>query len=861
MLGHFFILHFSHPISQPLSVDLFINFFIAYTINSIIAYAAMTYPIKNAMSVIFIVPDIIFVYSFSVFIKLYINFNGGSSMDFLRKHKNICSAVAALMVAVLVVYSYGSFRSYAAAPEVSTLPADIDIDVDYTADTVNFTYAGKSYSIDRKHNVNLIHYSYKSSSGRYTRDYNQPETFEQSFAGDLTYASYWFSPSEMRVYVLMTPSLISGFQIKSYISSSTYGTFVLKYKYDSSGLNNVHMISIDYSSGAAVYNVMSSPEAISYWDAKSGNTKTYDNVYACSNNILYFNYYWTGYLDDNYFIKASLEYKATGELNTSDYASNYHYIPNDLLCIFSNYEISGFYEPDTSKVNTPDYYFNYQYIFYKEGYGYIFVDSAKRCKMVGFPNGVTNPRFYFDAEGNNYVYTSVDGITWILKSAYDTMYNSYFEVSCGYAFTDYTLVYTNDKTFGGDPLVTPSYGEISDVIGDLSAITNNYHDTINNTSVSLVDSPESNTSLWDYFASLEGGLLAALEDYTGFPIFSTLSSYMHSSDISDESVLLTKLLDNFTSDVSWYYDSSDSTLHTYTSLYGYVHHMYESIVDNGIYIESFMKVSHADLKSIFTNITLTNQYLKRISDNLDSLSIPAAAPDYSSQFDNLSAALDKLHNDLIYEEGVTKLPNVPQYLVYIYGVTKDIRTRLDSIVLAVSNDFTKPYSMGSYTTMIYNKLSDVYKQLSVDTDSIVTAVSDMQTAVTDKLDSVIAKIPSSSGGSGSFDDSNMVGSIVSLKADISDNFTTLIKLLKNDTDGIEGIADLTSFITTYVVSMGNAAYFTSLLEFADGVKNNVALINETMVAMVSDSGIFAPIFTLGAGFAVFSGLIRKERMD
>lgn len=747
-------------------------------------------------------------------------------MDFLRTHRKICSALAAFMVAVLVVYSYGSFRSYAAAPEVSTLPADIDIDVNYTADSVNFAYAGKSYSIDRKHNVNLIHYS------GYRRDYNQPETFECSFAGDLCSASYWFSPSEMRVYVLMTPSLVSGFQIKSYISSSTYGTFVLKNKYDSSGLNNVHMISIDYSSGAAVYNVMSSPEAISYWDAKSDNTKTYDNVYACSNNILYFNYYWTGYLDDNYFMKASLEYKATGELNTSDYASNYHYIPNDLLCIFSNYAISGFYEPDTSKVNTPDYYFNYQYIFYKEGYGYIFVDSAKRCKMVGFPNGVTNPRFYFDGEGNNYVYTSVDGITWILKSTYNTMYNKYFEVSCNYEFTDYTLVYTNDKNFGGDPLVTPSYGEISDVIGDLSAITNNYHDTINNTSVSLVDTPESNTSLWDYFASLEGGLLAALEDYSGFPIFSTLSSYMHSSDISDESVLLTKLLDNFTSDVSWYYDSSDSTLHTYTSLYGYVHHMYESIVDNGIYIESFMKVSHADLKSVFDNITLSNQYLKRISGNFDSLSIPAAAPDYSSQFDKLSAALDRLHNDLIYEEGVTKLPNVPQYLVYVYSVTKDIRTKLDNINVQISDDIV------TFRKAVISRFDPVI----------------------DKLDSIIAKIPSSTGG-GSFDDSNMVGSIVSLKADISDNFTTLIKLLKNDTDGVENIADLTSFLTTYVVSMGNAAYFTTLLEFADGVKNNVVLINETMSSMVSDSGIYAPVFVLGAGFAVFSGLIRKERMN
>ncbi|MEF2586929.1 MAG: hypothetical protein U0M55_03505, partial [Butyrivibrio sp.] len=691
-------------------------------------------------------------------------------MDFLRKHRKICSAVAALMVAVLVVYSYGSFRSYAAAPEVSTLPADIDIDVDYTADTVNFTYAGKSYSIDRKHNVNLIHYSYRIGGTR-GRDYNQPETFECSFAGDLCYTSYWFSPSEMRIYVLMTPSLRKVSQVKSYLASSNYGTFLLvDARYSDTGSNSVFMTTIDYSSGSAVYNVMSSQEGISSWDANSSNTKNYDDVYACASNINYFNYYWTGYLYNNYLVKAGLDYKATGELDTSDYASNYHYIPNDLLCIFSNYEISGFYEPDTSKVNTPSYYFNYQYIFYKEGYGYIFVDSAKRCKEVGFPSGVTNPRFYFDGEGNNYVYTSVDGITWILKSTYSTMYNSQFGVSCGYDFTDYTLVYTNDKNFG-TPLVTPSYGEISDVIGDLSAITNNYHDTINNTSVSLVDTPESNTSLWDYFASLEGGLLAALEDYSGFPIFSTLSSYMHSSDISDESVLLTKLLDNFTSDVSWYYDSSDSTLHTYTSLYGYVHHMYESIVDNGIYIESFMKVSHADLKSVFDNITLSNQYLKRIFDNLDSLSIPAAAPDYSGNFNKLSSALDQLHNDLIYEEGVTKLPNVPQYLVYVYGVTKDIRTKLDNINVQISDDIV------TFRKAVISRFDPV----------------------TDKLDSIIAKIPSSSGG-GSFDDSNMVGSIVSLKADISDNFTTLIKLLKNDTDDITDFKDLSEFLTSYIVS-------------------------------------------------------------
>lgn len=71
-------------------------------------------------------------------------------MDFLRKHRKICSAVAALMVAVLVVYSYGSFRSYAAAPEVSTLPADnIGAEVNYYADSITLKYNGNTYVFNR----------------------------------------------------------------------------------------------------------------------------------------------------------------------------------------------------------------------------------------------------------------------------------------------------------------------------------------------------------------------------------------------------------------------------------------------------------------------------------------------------------------------------------------------------------------------------------------------------------------------------------------------------------------------------------------------------------------------------------------
>jgi len=112
-------------------------------------------------------------------------------MDFLRSHRKICSAVAALMVSVLVVYSYGSFRSYAASPEVSTLPVDIDIDVSYDSDTVTFTYNNETHSIERNTKyeyLNVLTTAYPTFLERTSNGYYVP-------------ASYWFSPSENRLYV------------------------------------------------------------------------------------------------------------------------------------------------------------------------------------------------------------------------------------------------------------------------------------------------------------------------------------------------------------------------------------------------------------------------------------------------------------------------------------------------------------------------------------------------------------------------------------------------------------------------------------------------------------------------------------
>lgn len=149
-------------------------------------------------------------------------------MDFLRKHRKICSAVAALMVAVLVVYSYGSFRSYAAAPEVSTLPADnIDAEVNYDADSITLNYNGNTYVFNRHmsfdelisdlksvdeldssllykvQHVNGSNYLYwyVSSNNRYKVDFESGCCLGNSLRG-VSPVSYWLSPSYNYVYIL-----------------------------------------------------------------------------------------------------------------------------------------------------------------------------------------------------------------------------------------------------------------------------------------------------------------------------------------------------------------------------------------------------------------------------------------------------------------------------------------------------------------------------------------------------------------------------------------------------------------------------------------------------------------------------------
>lgn len=656
-------------------------------------------------------------------------------MKFLREHKFISSVIAALMVVVLVMYSYCSFQVFAAAPEVSTLPADIDIDVTYDADTVTFTYNNVTHSIDRN-----TRYEYINSSS------SSPTFLERTSTGYYIPASYWFSPSENRLYVFSgcaadsvssKTTLFDFCYILGYVpgpnnaTTDIVGNFYLHN--DASGYHGMFMYFIDYNFG-----------------------------YVCNTYQCYSDDGWSK--DRNICSWYPNIAKINGEdackiLGVSD--TKRYYFPADLICVFSNYEISGFYEFDNSKVNTPSYYFNFQYIFYKEKYGYIFVDSAKRVREIGFPNNVNNPRFFFEDICNSYVYSSSDGVSWTLLTTTSTAYAKYFEVSTGTSWTDYTLIYTNDKNFGS-PLVTPDYGSITD-------ITDNLNDIVN-------DKP------------LSGRLVSLFTD-------------MNVSDL----LLRGVIADGF----DMWIDSSDNSTHigprgsaphdvssveTFPSISMYLYNLVNTELNIDTKLSALRTDLHADLKSIFTNITLTNQYLKRLSDNFDNLSFP----DYSGKLDNI-------YNALLFQGSNSSLDSVGKYVQYIYSVSRDIRTRLDTII---------------------DKMPSGSGSVDVDTDSIVTAINDGSDTLHSDLKYIKALL----------------------------TIDTVNNLFGDDNDS----QNIFNFVTKGIASILSGSIISDALAFSTQTKDGIVYISSYVNKFYDAVPVYSSIVTVGASFFIIDMVLRRK---
>ena len=534
-------------------------------------------------------------------------------MGVFRQHKTLYIFVSAVLVVSLIVYCFGFYSVQAA--EVSMLPADIDITVSYDADNVNWSYSGTDYTFSRSYAYSydydgVTYYprsSYPSSMqppfNLYYIDCTYPAfTVESDRQNRLMGVSYWFSPSENALYILesVVPSDDSSYlSVRGFAKKDGYGCIVFD-KWSSSKT---------YYNVCYRYDFISSSCTLGWVSTGSSNDsrfRTSYNYYDLSSGFTYYGKYNSQ--SDAYWVNSR---------NTTLTA----YFPADLLCLYSNYPISGFYEPDISKVETPDYYMTYQYIFYRKDKGYTFIDSARPLTEITAQGSYAY--LTFAEVCNKYIYTSADGTAWTLQTDAASMYgNSFTALNYSWFYDDVTvgavnqydaeLVYTNDDKFGDRPLVTPDWGDLTD-------ITDNLHSIVN-------DKP------------LSGRLLGALANDISLSNFFDLLAYGIVGDGFDFWINETDPTDHGHFGPRGSADTSASYVVTYPSLATYLYNLVLSSQNLDITLSAFREDSYSALKSIFDNITITNAYLSAISDKLDKLNIP----DYTASLKDISSKLDKL---------------------------------------------------------------------------------------------------------------------------------------------------------------------------------------------------------------------------
>lgn len=510
----------------------------------------------------------------------------------------------------------------AADPEINSLPVDIDIDVEYTSDIISLKYLNNTYTINRNTSIDLVGTGYyeKNYYSPYPKDfyYSLPVDFEHTYTSKsllYTDASYWFSPSELKVYVLTSPF---------YVRSS------YKYKFNSV---------LSFFSGADY----------GYFSFSTNNLSEHSNVYI---SVLDLSTYSLSL--GRKYVTESEGYNCYGCLDDPNNEVTC-YFPNDLVCIFSNYAISGFYDPDTSKVNTPDYYFNNQYIFYSEGNGYTFVDSASRLTSIGFPSGVNTARYTFEDTCNFYVYTSVDGITWVNKTSVTTMYSDYFDVEYASNFaTTYFLISTNDSFYGDPPI---EWSSVDDIISSLDDI---------------IDS--------------DGSVLSG----RGFMSIYNDLVYSHSSDFVERVYYL--LLYLFaTDDIEvWVSDSGqmypNALLSDDDRTSGHIV-KYRTFFGVLIDIRSNIINTNSILKAITSSIDVLNSNLLNIGVLSESFNYDFSSfsiPDYSDSLHNLEYNLTHVNDNLSVEiaELIAGLPDYSGTLNDISSAVQGIPEQLNTLFVA-----------------------------------------------------------------------------------------------------------------------------------------------------------------------------------
>ncbi len=682
-------------------------------------------------------------------------------LNFIRKIAYVLTSIM-LIAAFLLNISLVSVK----AAEVSSLPADVGVEVTYDTDNIYLTYEGESFTISRSMLLNSnapTEYSYPESWAK---------TCELDHYGYQIPCSYWFSPSEMSIYIMC--------------SSRLAGNSQYKWFYDESYCYKVR----SYSDGSFYYTV---DNAI--YSGKN-RVRTYKVDLSDMSSVLY------GFITDS---------NGSSSITVSGY-------PDDLVCLYSNYDISGFY--DSSAVDvcyTPDYYFDYQYLFYVDEVGYTFVDSAAPLVSITNPDP-TQALLTFSDLCNKHVYTSVDGVDWLEQYSVSGMYSNnasvnykWFYDSVGGSFV-YILVFSSDVSFEDEPLLTPDYGSITDITNSLYqkniiiARTSWYKDF---GSFSLPTRWE--TIDWDTFLSYLGdkdmpGLLNYIDGVEeGEEIRKIIESMYDDS-------LYTNLTDLY---MTYYRFNDDGTYQIIekTSLYGFVYSIYEVLSNIDTRLEFYFIDLHSAIKSVFDNITNTNLYLDKLIGTVKDIDIPDY--NYNEKLNDIKQLLFSIDSHITSggsSSGSTSdslTGFVPFDDSNIINQLTDINTELDAI-----KDVSIADTLVGITGML-TQLTDI----NTDLDAIkATTLAD---SVTDVFDD--------------FGD------------DFIDDFGEVIDFVDGAVSGVSGSAD------------GDIAIpvLENTLSFDSQVVSGTVFINTLVMKFWDVMGPMQTVTLLGASFFVLHMVIRK----
>lgn len=524
------------------------------------------------------------------------------------------------------------------AAEPVVTPADSGVSSTYDKNYIYITYQNKTYSCNRNQKINTYNgrigcevfydsdnneagkyfYLLKDTtyeiqsyewSGKHTSYNRLPVSLEKTHWNDNINVSYWYSPGLNRCYVFSGGYVygkgIKGAGIISYSASSSNGNSYLKMDnggYYSSWVDNYYGVVVcsifDFNDGSFKSSMVDlsassvrTPSVFYFVDEnKIANASTVTTICALS-------YYNSDYIDNTY-LSADVEYKEN--------------LPDDLVCVYSNHLISGFWEPDgTSNIVTPSYYFNYQYIFKADKY-ILFVDSADKLKSI--TKSDSNALFTFSTTCNKRIYYSLDGKTWTSLVDIQDMYSLTNTISSSYCFKDdksiLQLLFTSDDDYG-KPLY--EWKSLPDVLDKVSTFEVWYDPTTGYEDVDL----ERLYKLWTYENNLDAAKRFLPRMFS--PLF--FSAFVDLLDQTDFDYAA-KIDDYVTSSISksFYYSFlmpgtveflqfDESTLSLKQVTQSSVYSMIQAILESSVNNTEYLKATREELFDYFTNLNNNLAYI------------------------------------------------------------------------------------------------------------------------------------------------------------------------------------------------------------------------------------------------------------